>query len=410
MEEESVIYVGVGQSKNPKEAVKNAMRNVSEPVLTFVFCSPNYDPNEVYNIVKEEVGDSHIIGGTTAGEFSSAVSSPMTDSVAVMTLESPYIKVGVGVGENLSKSPYECGREAISSAYRSLKNNPLASASTSRAFMKKDNFKSLKMKPFVNIIIPDGLSRHEEEFMRGILSKTGKGVHIIGGSTGDNLKFKKTYQFANGVYSDAGVIATLSSGLKIGTAIGHPYIPTNKGALITKSDGRVIYELNNRPAADVLKELLDVDELTNDVFAQNPFGIKSVDIFGEYVLKSCIRVNDDKSLLIPSEVLEGSYLTLMKTDTKTAIEGLKQTIKNAIKDAGCPKKIGAIVLFNCILRHHLNEKYGINILDIVKEVVGDVPTIGFNTYGEQGATLGGSIGHYNQTLTVLVIGDESISK
>ena len=50
MEEESVIYVGVGQSKNPKEAVKNAMRNVSEPVLTFVFCSPNYDPNEVYNI------------------------------------------------------------------------------------------------------------------------------------------------------------------------------------------------------------------------------------------------------------------------------------------------------------------------------------------------------------------------
>jgi hypothetical protein len=109
-------------------------------------------------------------------------------------------------------------------------------------------------------------------------------------------------------------------------------------------------------------------------------------------------------------VLEGSYLTLMKTDTNTAIEGLKQTIKNAIKDAGCPKKIGAIVLFNCILRHHLNEKYGINILDIVKEVVGDVPTIGFNTYGEQGATLGGSIGHYNQTLTVLVIGDEPISK
>ena len=408
--EEDIIYVGVGQSKNPKEAVKSAMKNIDEPVLTFVFCSPSYDPNEVYNVVKEEVGESHIIGGTTAGEFSSAVSSPMTDSVAVMTLESPYLKVGVGVGENLSKSPFECGKEAILNAYMSLKSNPLASASVSTAFMKKDNLKILKMKPLVNIIIPDGLSTQEEEFMRGILSKTGKGIHLIGGSTGDNLKFNKTYQFANGVYSDAGVIATLSSGLKIGTAIGHPYIPTNKGALITKSKGRTIYELNNKSAADVLKELLGVDELADEAFAQNPFGIKSVDIFGEYVIKSCIRANDDKSLSIPSEVLEGSYLTLMETNKEIAIESFKQTLKNAIDDAGNPEKIGAIVVFKCILRQLLNEKFGINTLDIIKEVVGDVPVIGFNTYGEQGATLGGAIGHYNQTSGILVIGNESISK
>jgi hypothetical protein len=276
--------------------------------------------------------------------------------------------------------------------------------------MKNDSSKILKMKPFVNILIPDGLSMQEEEFMRGILSKTGKGVHLIGGSTGDNLKFNKTYQFANGVYSDAGVIATLSSGLKIGTAIGHPYIPTNKGALITKSKGRTIYELNNRPAADVLKELLDVDELADEIFAQNPFGIKSVDIFGEYIIKSCMRANDDKSLSIPSEVLEGSYLTLMETNKEIAIESFKQTLKNAIDDAGNPEKIGAIVVFKCILRQLLNEKFGINTLDIIKEVVGDVPVIGFNTYGEQGATLGGAIGHYNQTSGILVIGNEPISK
>jgi hypothetical protein len=246
--------------------------------------------------------------------------------------------------------------------------------------------------------------------MRGILSETGKGIHLIGGSTGDNLKFNKTYQFANGVYSDAGVIATISSGLKIGTAMEHPYIPTNKGALITKSKGRKIYELNNRPAADVLKELLDVDELAGKTFAQNPFGIKSVDIFGEYIIKSCLRAYDDKSLLIPSEVLEGSYLTLMETNKDIAIESFKQTLKNAIDDAGNPKKIGAIIIFKCILRHLLNEKFGINTLDIIKEVVGDVPVIGFNTYGEQGATLGGAIGHYNQTSGILVIGNEPISK
>ena len=52
----------------------------------------------------------------------------------------------------------------------------------------------------------------------------------------------------------------------MGTAIGNNYAPIlEKGAAVTKSEGRIVYEMNNRPAAEVLRELLEVDELNPDL-------------------------------------------------------------------------------------------------------------------------------------------------
>ena len=405
-----VLNVGVGQSTDPKEAVKAALEKSGQPDLTIVFSSSALDAKEVFKSIKEEVGNSDIIGGTTAGEYSSAVSKPMTGTVAVMTLRSHYLKVGVGAGNNISDNPFESGREAVYKAYASLKDNPTASAILSLTYMSKNSPDLLKVKPFVSLVIPDGMSGQEEEFLRGMISGVGSNLPIVGGSTGDDLKFEKTYQFANGVYTNSGVVAILSSVLKIGVGYGHPYFPTQKGAVVTKSVGRVVYELNGRPAEDVMKELLETDQLTPEVFAKRPMGVKSSDVFGEYVIKSAMKSNGDGSVTFYAEVTEGNYLTVMDTNRDYAIESFKNTLNSAIKNAGSPKKIGAIIIFNCILRHLVKERLGVNDIDIIREELGDVPVVGFNTYGEQGATKGGSIGHYNQTSTILVIGDEIVSQ
>jgi hypothetical protein len=277
--------------------------------------------------------------------------------------------------------------------------------------MSKNSPDLLKVKPFVSVVLPDGMSGQEEEFLRGMISEVGSNLPIVGGSTGDDLKFEKTYQFADdGVYTDAGVVAILSSVLKIGVGYGHLYFPTSKGAIVTKSEGRVVYELDNRPAADVMKELIEEDVLTPEVFARKPMGVKSSDVFGEYMIKSAMKANDDGSITFYAEVHQGSYLTAMTTNRDYAVESFKNALRSAIENAGSPKKIGAIIIFNCILRHLLKERLDINDMDIIRQELGNVPVIGFNTYGEQGATKGGSIGHYNQTSTILVIGDEIISQ
>jgi hypothetical protein len=54
---------------------------------------------------------------------------------------------------------------------------------------------------------------------------------------------------------------------------------------------------------------------------------------------------------------------------------------------------------------------GCNDFDVIWDELGkEVPVIGFNTYGEQGSTSGGAVGHHNQTSSLLVIGNELVSQ
>jgi len=408
------IKIGVGHSINIKSALNDALKGVNEPDLVITFFSSIFDPQEIYRTIRNEVGkNTHIVGNSSAGEISSKLGDCQTNSITVMALESPYLNIGIGVGEGLSKNPELAASQSVKSAYKSLDNNMRLTIINKLAntFLKKSSFDLLKIKLFLNMLLIDGLAGKEEDYLRCLVKLIGKETPVVGASSGDNLRLEKTYQIANGVYTDAAVLIAMNSFLKMGTATGAPYYPTYKGALVTRSEGRVVYELNGGPAAEVLKELLNVDELTPDVFARYTTGLKSTDIYNEYVLKSPMKVLDDGSILFYAEIPKGTFLTIMETNEEYIFDSFKKTLKDAWKDAGRPKKIGAIILFNCVLRYLLKCNYHLDDINIINETFGEeVNVIGFNTYGEQGRTLGGSLGHYNQTSTLLLIGDELINE
>ena len=405
----NILTVGVGQSKDPEEAIKKAVSESGKPDLVIAYFSSDLNPDKVYNVIRSNVGEkANIIGGTTAGEYSSVVDKPQTGTVAVMTIRSYYLKVGIGVGKDMKEHPFNSGKEAIKQAYTALKNDPTTDALMSLIYINKDSSSLLKVKPFIGLVLLDGMSGQEEEFLKGVID--GGTIPIVGGSTGDDLKFKQTFELANGVYSNAGVVAVLNRVLKMGVGYGHPYFPTKKGAVVTKADGRIVYELNNQPAEKVMKELLEVDALTPEILAQKPMGVRSLDIYGEYAIRSAMKPNGDGSVTFYARVDEGQYLTVMGTNKDYAVESFKKALNTAIKKADNPKEIGAVIIFNCILRHLLKERLGINDMEIIRQEIGDIPMIGFNTYGEQGITRGGALGHYNQTSTILVIGKEIITQ
>lgn len=407
----AVLKVGLGQATTALEAVAGAMQNTPQPQLAIVFCGYGFNAEQVYAEVRKAVGEkASIVGGSTSGEFSSVMATPQNGSVVIMTLQSSYLSVGVGVGENLSDDPAGCARNAVGGAHRTLQTNPTVMSLMLLALDSKKTADASRLKPFVNMILPDGCSGQEEAFIRHIIEEASNVARIVGGSTANDFSSTDSFQFGNGVFRNAGVVATLSSGLKIGTAMGHPYYPAEVGAVATRTSGRTVHEFDGRPAAEVVKQLYGVDELSAELFAQKPFGLKSSDVFGEYTIKSIMAGHADGSVTFYAEVPEGAYLRLMKTDRDYAITSYRNTLQRAIADAGSPKKIGAIIVFNCILRHLLKCRIDVDDVAIVREVAGDTPMIGFNTFGEQGNTLGGAIGHYNQTATVLVLGDELISQ
>lgn len=408
----NILLVGLGHATTATAAAQTAVQTTPKPTVAVVFAAYQQDAQQVYQTVRQAVGERcAIIGGSTCGEFSSLLPNPTSDSIVVMTLQSSFLSVGVGVGQQLSVDPIAAGHEAARQAYAQVKPNPTVMSMMSIAMGSKNTAETARIKPFVSIVLPDGASAGEEAFLRSILRETGKVSQIVGGSTANDFSSSKTYQFANGVYHDAGVMALIASALKIGTAMGHPYYPTEYGMVVTKGAGRVVYELNNRPATEAMQELLGVSELTPDIFAANPMGLKSSDVFGQYTIKSIMTANADRSLTFYAEIPQGAYLVRMATDQTYAIDSFRTTLQEAIRDAGNPQKIGAVIVFNCILRHLLKCRLEVNDLDIFHEVLGkQVPMIGFNTFGEQGTTLGGSLGHYNQTATILVIAGETVTR
>ena len=405
------LGVGIGFSRtgDSEAAAKEAEEMAGAPSkFAIVFASSHYDPNKTYEGVKSVLKNANILGCTTAGELCNLAKEATTDSVVVLSIGGSRLKTSIGVGKNLSTRGEEAGIEAAISAYKTLDFDPYTMFV---GMMHKNPLEIVKMKTFLNIVLPDGLSMGEENFLKGIVKVSGRNTPIIGGSSGDNLQLKKTWQFGNGVYSDSGVLGVLTGGIKIGTAIGNNYSQTEKGAAVTKSSGRTVYEMNNKPAAEVLKDLLEVDELSPDLFAQNPLGFKSLDISNEYVIRSVSKENSDGSLNFYSEVPNGVYFNLMNTNKELLENIFKDTLNKAISDAGNPKEIGAIVVFNCIYKHIANMRCCCNDFKVINDLLGkDVPVIGFNTYGEQGSTSGGSIGHHNQTSSILVIGNELVSQ
>jgi hypothetical protein len=403
------VGIGISYTGDAEAAAKEAEEMAGSPAeLGVVFASSHYDPHQIYGGIRSVLKDANIIGCTTAGELSNLSGKAVTNSVVVLTIGGKLLKTSVGVGRNLSKNGEKAGIEAAISAYKSLDFNPY----TMFVGLKKNPLEIVNMKMFTNIVLPDGLSAAEEDFLRGIVKVTGRNSPIIGGSSGDDFKLKQTWQFGNGVHTDSGVLGLISGGIKVGTAIGSSYIPIpEKGAVVTKSKRRVVYQMNNRPAAEVLKELLGVDELGSDIFAKHPLGFMSIDISNEYVIRSIMSENPDGSLNFYSEVPKGVYFNLMQTNKELLEESFRDTLKRAMADAGNPKEVGAVVVFNCIYKHLANIRCNCNDFSVIwEELDKEVPVIGFNTYGEQGSTSGGSIGHHNQTSSILVIGNELVSQ
>ena len=175
------IGIGFSDSGDAEAAAKEAEEMAGKPAeFAIVFSSSRYDPYETYNGIRSVLKDANIIGCTTAGEFCNLSGKPINDSIVVLTVGGKLLKSSVGVGKNLSKNGEKAGIDAATSAYQSLDFNPYT---TFVGMMKKTPLDIVKMKMFTNIVLPDGMSSSEEDFLRGIVKITGRNYPIIGGSS-----------------------------------------------------------------------------------------------------------------------------------------------------------------------------------------------------------------------------------
>ncbi len=386
---EDSYAVGVNACQDAFNQLKGASAN-----LVIVFSSVKYDQAQMLAGVRSVAKDALLVGSSTAGEISTSGPSKHR-SVVVMAISSPSVKFLGGVGENISAGPRIAGK-AVADAVKSQTSEPLS------AFM----------------MFPDVLAGNGADTVRGVLDSLGEHFPVVGGASGDDFLFKKTYQYLNDkVYSGAVVGLGMVGDLKIGIGVKHGWIPIGMPLKVTKSSGSVLHELDGKPAIRIYEEYFGKEmasELKKEALAKlaitYPLGMK-ISGSDEMLIRDPITVDENGSITCAAEIPEGSDIQLMIGSREEAVRVAKQAAEKAVSELGGTPK--AVIIFNCIARNKLFGVHaGDEILAIQEAVGATLPLIGFYTYGEQ-APLGGEVKNINQcnaafhneTVVIAVLGE-----
>ncbi|MFZ3228667.1 MAG: FIST N-terminal domain-containing protein [Pseudobdellovibrio sp.] len=379
------------------QQVKNQLGGES-PQFLVVHSSVNFDCSLMMSTLKTIAPSVPIHGGTscvgvmTALGFHNGAGDDSEKSVGLLGILDPEGSYGVGVAD--------------------LDTNPRAAAFAASQKALEQAKRPGEVPSIVWIMGPPG---NEESLLKGIGDFFGPNVPIGGGSSGDNTVTGEWLQFANGeVYKNSIVVSVLFASKGIAFSFHSGYDPTGKKALVTKGEGRVIHQLNNRPAAEFYNEWIGggiTEELAhggNILMKSSLFPLgRIVGLMGEtpyYQLSHPDSVTADKSITMFSEVQLNDEVHLMQGSLESLIHRAERVVKSAIRTGDVdPEKIaGAIIIYcaGCMLtvKEQMPE-----VVESFRLGLGEnIPFLGAFTFGEQGCFLGGENRHGNLMISVLI--------
>ena len=352
------------------QAAKQAMDSVrAAPDLLIVFAAPKFRHQKMLDGISSITKKIPMIGGTTAGEISSYGLS--VDSVVVLALKSKDIKFYVGMGNGIGKSEEKAGRQLANSVY------------------KKGARKTAK----TLVMLPDGLAGDGLKIIKGAQQVLGEDFEIVGGSLGDEDKFKQTFQYFNGkAYNDV-VVGVLICSNKITTASGvrSGWESVGPRFRCTSSKVNVVYKFGDKTALEVYTEFLGQERAKKlpAIGLEYPIGMvdekAKIEGYDYFQIRCPLAVNkDDGSITFAASIPEGKEVTLTYSSRNSIIRGSTLAAKQVQKTLG-KSKPKLVLMFSCVARKMVLGRRTNEEINSVRKVIGrNVPVFGFYTYGEIG--------------------------
>jgi hypothetical protein len=366
------VITAYSNQENLDEITQDLKQQIGEfdAKMVLFFASSTFDPDQTAAQMQAAFQNIPVFGCTTAGEI--VTGKMLKNSIVAMAFNADIIEdIDIQIVENISNGDTQ-GIDHAFAKFKQHFNQPVLTMDISQ---------------YVGIILIDGLSGAEERIMDRVGDLTN--VLFVGGSAGDDLKFEKTYVYANGkAYSDAALLALMKPKVKFDILKTQSFCELDKKLIATKVNEpkRTIIEFNNKPATVAYAEAVgcSVEDAANH-FMLNPVGLMVGD---EPYVRSPQQIQD-QNIVFYCNVLEDTELSLL--EAQDMIADTKQALEDKQTEMG---SISVIINFHCILRtleleaKDLMEDYG--------QIFADIPTIGLSTYGES------YIGHINQTATMLM--------
>ncbi|HWP57692.1 MAG TPA: FIST N-terminal domain-containing protein [Candidatus Acidoferrales bacterium] len=261
-------------------------------------------------------------------------------------------------------------------------------------------------------LFPDSYNGDPRALLQGVGDACGN-LPVVGAGCSENGAAGKTYQMGGGEIATnavAGLAFTGAFHASVGITQGCQ--PVAAPVTVTKAEGRLILELDGRPAFEVFAGLIGAPLLENlrralaYVFVGVPADRELNRVGpGEYLARNIIGIDPRQGILaVSDEIFEGEKIVFTLRDGQRAREDLVQMLQRQAQELK-GKKPGFGLYFDCLARGR--SLYGIPGIDTayIRNLLGDFPLIGFFGNFELGP-----LGGRNQLLAytgVLALIDES---
>jgi hypothetical protein len=220
-------------ARAPLDAVEEAVDALGrDPGLVLIFPTGLLDPQEAATQAQAAAGGARVAGMTGSGAIT--VGGAIESGCSALAFAS---SVQVGVGAGTSSNPHNAGRSAAAEALSEV---------------------DLDERHAVLLLFVDSESGDQAEIVAGAYDVAGGRIPLAGGAAGGDARA----QFADGEAMSGSVVAVaLVSQTPIGVGISHGCVPRGAPSIVTRSRGRVVLQLDGRPAETVYLEKLGIDDV-----------------------------------------------------------------------------------------------------------------------------------------------------
>jgi hypothetical protein len=411
-------YAGTGWSvkPNPQQAVIDATRQAMERLgqdkasYVLVAYTGEYDGEAIRKTLRRQLGDSVKIHGVAsdAGVITEdGIHGIAGGAVGILVVNAgDFMQFGVGAADLRNDVSWE---KASSEAIR-------------RAIA--DAHVSDHRKPDVILMTGPSLSRRESEILKGIADVVGSEVPVLGGNAGFGLgRTNGTVLTGNEVLTQGVVFTAIYSRLKIGYAYENGFRMTDREGIVTRAEGKTIYEIDGKPALDVYNrwtdgELYDLAQAKGIAKAWQLTSLKPIakEVSGgnrlSHWVVSAIPPDEEawakKSLTLAERIERGSRVRLLSASWQTMLHRGESTPAVAMVQGAISNQKAAFGLFFfCRIACDVIPKSELPKLPLLtRRTVGRIPLLGVITTGEQGPLSG--LGNVNSHLaeSMVIVGQE----
>ena len=385
-----------------RQAAKKALNMIgTKPIISFVFYAGDYDVYEINKALKEVLGHSEFIGGSTDAVFYE--DKILRKGILVVSIFSPLLNVGVASSENISSNPFNVARNTMGESAKKIKIDSNINPLIQFKRMKKGHIESLlKFPAFYAFVFSRGFKfphvGNEVDIIKGIEDVIGQYIPLMGGSLGNDLNkiFRQEkyniYTLHSGKVMKDGIITVLfNTGLAYANSIAHGCQPTPVIGTITgvEKKGYVVSGISGKKPVVWYAEKLGISKQEfikkQQYYTQKyPLGIS--DGYGSFVMRAGGNPYPGDKMSYVAPLVKGAPVFLMDVVTKklgTAIDELKQDIDNNLHGLD-PSLCFAVI---CASRRAILKDKASQDLRKIKTLFNG-PLFGFYSFGEIGSKNG----------------------